>query len=92
MIIELNNENKSENKNKLFNDFNNEHLNKSSNERKSVSTVKSSNAPESQNNIIINNINHIDDAISKKMMNLDMNNDDADDIFDMFDDKKNMKK
>jgi hypothetical protein len=86
------NDNKSENKTKLLYDFNNENLNKISNEIKSVSTVKSSNAPESQNNIIVINNNQFDHVISKKIMNLEMNNDDADEIFNMFTDNKIFRK
>ena len=84
---EIISDNKSENKTKLINDFNNnEHLIKSDNERQSGSTVKSGNTPRN------NNITQFEDGFGKKMMNLDMNNDDADDIFDMFKDNNVMKK
>ncbi len=70
------NNNSSDNKNiyrtKLPYNFNNE--------KKNFSNLKTSNIPRNNNN---NNNNKFEDIFSKKMMKLDMNNDDADEIFNL---------
>jgi len=49
-------------------------------------SVKSSNTPRNQH------IHQLEDGFGKKMMNLDMNNDEMDEIFKMFSDNNVMKK
>merc|ERR1712032_832406 len=75
-------DNKSENK-KIVNDFVDEILDKTSNDKQGGILPRDYNS---------NSVNQFEDNLSKKMMSLDMNNDDIDDIFDIFKDGNIMKK